>query len=140
MSVGANMPVYFDHEKLNVYQEAILFVSWADEFVQPIPKNVAAKDQLDRAATSVALNIAEANGKFSIRDRCRFLANAYGSAVECSACLDVFVAKKLAGLEDTRPGKERLRNIVSMLVGLINSLSSRVSEEGPEYTVEGDLE
>lgn len=108
--------------------------------MQSVSRNAAAKDQLDRASTSVPLNIAEGNGKFSIKDRCRFLGNAYGSAVECAACLDVFVAKKLAKPEDIEPGKERLKGIVDMLVGLMNSLSNRVSEESAEYLIEYEYE
>lgn len=30
------------------------------------------KDQLDRASTSIPLNIAEGNGKYTPKDRCRF--------------------------------------------------------------------
>ena len=103
------MTIHFDHEKLNVYQEAIAFVSWADELIRSISRSVAAKDQLGRASTSVPLNIAEGNGKFSHKDRCRFLGNAYGSAVECAACLDVLAAKGLVGSDDVRVGKETLR-------------------------------
>ena len=129
------MTVYFDHEKLNVYQEAIAFVSWADELIRSVSRGAAAKDQLDRASTSVPLNIAEGNGKFSPRDRCRFLGNAYGSAVECAACLDVLVAKGLVTSDEARVGKETLRNIVAMLVGLTNKLLDRVGEGKAEYMV-----
>lgn len=52
----------FDHEKLNVYQKAIRFVAWADDLLQTIPKSTAVHNQLDRASTSVPLNIAEGNG------------------------------------------------------------------------------
>jgi len=27
-------PVYFDHEKLHVYQKALQFVSWAEQLIQ----------------------------------------------------------------------------------------------------------
>lgn len=130
------MGIYFDHEKLKVYQESIRFVSWADDLLLSVSKNAAVKDHLDRASTSIPLNIAEGNGKFSIKDRCRFLGHAYGSAVECAACLDVFVSKKLVQPEEIEPGKIRLKQIVSMLVGLMNSLSDRVGEETAEYSVE----
>jgi len=132
--------IYFDHEKLNVYQKTIEFIAWADELLQTISKSAAAKDHLDRASTSIALNIAEGNGKFTIKDRCRFLSTAYGSSVECGACLDVLQAKGLVDLERIRPGKEHLKAIVSMLVGLINSLSSRVAEDGAEYLTDDVFE
>jgi hypothetical protein len=59
------MKVYFDHEKLDVYREAIAFCAWAGELLNTISVKAAAKDQLDRASTSIPLNLAEGNGKFS---------------------------------------------------------------------------
>ena len=123
----------FDHDKLNVYQEAVDFVSWATKLLNSISGKAAAKDQLDRASTSIVLNIAEGNGKFSVKDRCRFLSIAYGSAVESVACLDVFVAKGLATPEEIEEGRRKLKSIVAMLVGLKNSLMDRVREEPAEY-------
>ena len=89
------MKTYFDHEKLDVYQEAIAFCGWVGEFLAPISAKAAVKGQLDRASTSIPLNIAEGNGKFSAKDRARFLEMARGSALECAACLDVLVVRKL---------------------------------------------
>ena len=59
------MKTYFDHEKLDVYREAILFCGWVGEVLATITARAAVKDQLDRASTSIPLNIAEGNGKFS---------------------------------------------------------------------------
>ncbi|MEI8139182.1 MAG: four helix bundle protein [bacterium] len=126
------MNTSFDHEKLNVYKEAIKFVVWADELLETLPKNLAVHGQLDRAATSIPLNIAEGNGKYTAPDRCRFFDIARGSALECAACLDVLVAKKR--LKEADEGKEILVRIVSMLVGLIRSTSSdRVHEDSCSY-------
>ena len=127
------MRPYFDHEKLKVYQSAIRFVTWSTDFLAGINAKAAAKDQLDRASTSVPLNIAEGNGKFATRDRCRFLDIARGSALECAACLDVLVAKRLTEEQTIRSGKEQLVEVVSMLVGLTNSLMARIGEEAPTY-------
>ena len=129
------MKAQFDHEKLDVYQEAIRFVAWAGDLLETLPKSLAAYDQLDRASTSIALNIAEGNGKYTAPDRCRFFDIARGSALECAACLDVLVAKKR--LVCAEQGKEMLVPIVSMLVGLIRSTSSdRVHEESVEYAAD----
>jgi four helix bundle protein len=128
------MKPLFDHEKLTVYQSSITFITWSTELLSQVKTKAAVKDQLDRASTSIPLNIAEGNGKFAIRDRCRYLDFARGSALECAACLDVLVAKRLAKDVATLPGKEQLVEIVSMLMGLIKSLSSRVGEEPGEYS------
>ena len=126
------MKTNFDHEKLEVYQQAIGFVSWVDKVLESIPKSLAVYNQLDRASTSIPLNIAEGNGKYTEADRCRFFDIARGSALECAACLDVLVAKKRIDSADS--GKAVLMGIVSMLVGLIRSTSARrVYEDSTEY-------
>ena len=126
------MKTHFDHEKLDVYQNSIEFVGWVDELLRVIPKSLAVHDQLERASTSIPLNIAEGNGKYTSADRCRFFDIARGSALECAACLDVLVAKKRIDSADS--GKAILVGIVSMLVGLIRSNSnSRVYEDEGEY-------
>jgi len=73
------------------------------------------------------------NGKFSKKDRCRFLDIAMSSALESAACLDVLVAKKHFKAEDVEDGKKQLKSIVSMLMGLIANFSDRLGEEVVEY-------
>ena len=130
------MKIYFDHEKLDVYREAINFCGWVSEFLASISAKAAAKDQLDRASTSIPLNIAEGNGKFSAKDRARFFEMARGSALECAACLDVLVARKLTKEETVAAQKKCLVRIVEMLVGLLRRFSDRADvlrEEAPDY-------
>jgi four helix bundle protein len=119
------MKIYFDHEKLDVYRESIAFCGWVGEFLGAISAKAAAKDQLDRASTSIPLNIAEGNGKFSARDRARFFEMARGSALECAACLDVLFVRKLASEEQVLDPKEKLARIVQMLTGLLRKFSER---------------
>lgn len=126
------MKSYFDHEKLDVYKASIEFVRWTDELLKELPKSLAVTNQLDRASTSIPLNLAEGNGKFTDADRCRFFDIARGSALECAACLDVLAARQRIDCADE--GKIQLFRIVSMLVGLIRSTSpSRVYEEPAKY-------
>jgi four helix bundle protein len=123
----------FDHEKLEVYQESLRFIAWLEPLLERLPKSVSVRDQLDRASTSISLNLAEGNGKFTRPDRCRFFDNSRGSALECAAALDVLVAKAKCNVDELLPGKERLRAIVSMLVGLIKSNSDyRLHDENTE--------
>ncbi len=120
----------FDHEKLEVYQAAIEHLRWIEPFLQALPRSLSVADQLDRASTSIPLNIAEGNGKFTEADRCRFFDIARGSALECAAALDVLAAKGRWSAENLEPGKERLFRIVSMLVGLIRANSGYRMHEG----------
>jgi|SRR5665213_599152 len=113
----------FDHEKLEVYQESLAFVTWLEPWLQKLPKSIAVRDQLDRASTSISLNLAEGNGKFTSPDRCRFFDIARGSALECAAALDILVCQGRFELSVVTAGKERLRRIVSMLVGLTRANS-----------------
>ena len=119
------MKTYFDHEKLDVYQEAIAFCGWIGELLSQISAKAAAKDHLDRASTSLPLNIAQGNGKFSTVDRARFLEIARSSALECAACLDVLAVRKLVAAERILPAKERLVRIVNMLMGMLKRFSGR---------------
>lgn len=119
------MKTYFDHEKLDVYQESIVFCGWVGDLLGEITSKAAAKDQLDRASTSLLLNIAEGNGKFSDADRSRFLEIARGSALECAACLDVLVARRFIAAERIVPAKEQLARIVKMLMGMLKRFSGR---------------
>jgi four helix bundle protein len=124
----------FDHEKLNVYHESLAFVGHATELLERVPKKMAVYDQLDRASTAIPLNIAEETGKFTGPDRCRYYDTARGSALECAACLDVLVVKKVLTDADIARGKEILLSVVSMLVGLIKSVApDRVYEEPADY-------
>src|SRR5690606_22653725 len=58
--------------------------------------NRSLRDQLDRAAQSIALNLAEGRGRSSLKDQKRFFAIAFASARECQAIL------MLADLEKTQ--------------------------------------
>jgi four helix bundle protein len=129
--VSTNAQPFFDHEKLDVYREAIAFVGWLSALMEPTMRAPDVKDHLDRAASSVALNIAEGNGKYSPKDRCRYFDTAHGSALECAAGLDVLVAKAKLTVEQIHPGKERLQRIVRMLMGLIKRNSTRDYDKNP---------
>lgn len=111
----------FGHERLDVYREAIAFELWAGDRLENIPKSLAAHDQLDRSSTSIPLNIAEGNGKWSRKDRCRFFDIAWGSCLESASAIDVLVARKALELEEANPGKQMLAAMVRMLVGLIKA-------------------
>ena len=115
----------FDHERLTVYQESIRFIIWISELLENIPKNLSVHNQLDRASTSIPLNIAEGNGKYTSADRYRYFDSARGSALECAACLDVLVAKMKIDEGKVKKGKDQLCQIVSMLIGLIRANSER---------------
>jgi four helix bundle protein len=126
----------FDHEKLRAYQEALRFAAWVEPLFEKLPAKLAARDQLDRASTSIVLNIAEGNGKRSHPDRCRFLDIARGSTVECAACLDVLVVKRRLSQSEANEGKLILLAIVSLVAGVIARFSSQLEEAPANYDTE----
>jgi len=133
----------FDQERLDVYQESIAFCGWVGDFLNEITAKAAAKDQIDRASTSLPLNIADGNSKLSTTDRARFLEIARGSALECAACLDVLAARKFVSPDRITPAKEQLVRIVNRLTGMLKKFSSRAEflreDEGP-YAIEHEQE
>ena len=123
-----------DHEELRVYQEALKFAARTEIVLQQTKKADEVYDQLDRARTSILLNIAEGNGRHTAADRCRFFDIARGSALECAACLDLLSIKKVVPPMELQSDKEILKNIVSMLVGLIrNNSTERMHEASVSY-------
>lgn len=116
---------YFGHEKLDVYGVAIDFVGLATTFVDELPKGRAfLADQLYRAATSIALNIAEGAGEFSAGDKARFYRMALRSATECAAIVDVLCQSKIITEEARANARAVLHRIVSMLTRLAQQFSS----------------
>ena len=107
----------FDHERLDVYQRALELLDPIDRIVDQMPAGRAhLKDQLDRAATSIVLNIAEGAGEFSLADKQRFYRMARRSATESAAVLDVIRRRGHAPGELLDQARELLIRIVSMLV------------------------
>ncbi|WP_146524692.1 four helix bundle protein [Novipirellula artificiosorum] len=126
----------FDHDRLDVYRLSIDYV--ASSFA--IAKDLGgchrhARDQWLRAAQSIPLNIAEGNGKRSLKDRSRFLDIARGSVLECVAIQDSLAATDGMSDERHRQLKRLLHRIVSMLTRLI-ARSDVVAESGSEYKYE----
>lgn len=56
------------------------------------------RDQLMRAASSIALNLAEGNSKSSVKEKKRFYQTAYGSLKECQTIF-VLMKNKDQGLD-----------------------------------------
>ena len=97
--------------------------------------NRPARDQWLRASQSIPLNIAEGNGKQSLKDKNRFFEIARGSALECASIHDVLRVCDAVDSESNRQGKSDLKRIVSMLTRLIQRTQT-VSEGSVEYEYE----
>jgi four helix bundle protein len=123
----------FDHERHDVYRLAIEYVASSYRTAKSLkgPERHA-RDQWLRAAQSIPLNIAEGNGKQSLKDKSRFFEIARGSALECAAIHDILHSFEAIDSELNRTAKNNLKRIVSMLTRLIQRAES-VTEELDEY-------
>lgn len=125
--------MYFDHEKLIVYQKSLEFIEFVEPILQRFKYRIPVIEHLDEASTSVSLNTTEGTGKYTPKDKCKFFDISRGSALECASCLDILIRKKKISEEELIHGKKLLYEIVSMLIGLIKSNSDRVYENNIDY-------
>ena len=117
---------------MEVYQRALVFVRTASSLrTTLLRRHAGLADQLDRAAVSIALNIAEGAGEFARREKARFYRIARRSATECAAILDVTHELRLADEETVCAGKEQLRAIVGSLIGLGKKMESEAASASP---------
>jgi four helix bundle protein len=116
---------HFEHEGLDVYKAAIQLVGLADRVIDALPRGRGyLADQLARASSSIALNIAEGAGEFAGAEKARFYRIARRSATECAAILDVCSALGLAGPEPVAACRDPLLRIAAMLTRMIQNLSA----------------
>jgi four helix bundle protein len=105
--------VVLDASKLHCYQVALELHTLCCTLVALLNRIV--KDQLERASLSVVLNIAEAGGRRSRRDKARFYTIARGSATEVAALLDVLEMRRLASPATLRTARRRAIRVIQML-------------------------
>ncbi len=128
----------FDHERLDVYRLSIDYIARSFEAAQPLEGLYRhARDQWLRAAQSIPLNIAEGNGKRSLKDRARFLDIARGSALECAAIQDVLVVSGGMSRATDHEWKSKLVRMVAMLTRMAIKFDG-VSESSSEYNQSAD--
>lgn len=108
----------FNHHRLDAYQVTMEFIRWRERSLKRLPRNSDLADQIDRASSSIALNIAEACGEASAGDQARFFRIARRSATECNAILDVAEALGHETPARINEGRALLARVVAMLTVL----------------------
>ncbi len=86
---GGQKTSLFAHERLAAYQVSLEFVGWFHALPRACELASRLFRQMDKAATSVVLNIAEGNGRCLEADRRKFLDIAESSAVKVATYLDL---------------------------------------------------
>ena len=123
-----NGGIYFAHERLDVYQVALELVVWLDGFLGATRLGTSCATRLDKGTTSLVLNIAEGNGRFSQADQMRFLDIAHTSAMRVAACLDMLVARRQVEVDQIGEGKRILTRVVPLLLGLRRYLDQHAEQ------------
>ncbi len=92
----------FKFEKLEVWQLALEYLDLIYEIANQLPRSEEynLKSQMTRAATSVALNIAEGSTGQTNSEQARFLGLAIRSLIETIACQRIISRRKLLRDED----------------------------------------
>jgi four helix bundle protein len=124
---GRFMPFMF--EKLEVYQKAVDLAERIARLTWKFPRRTYyLTDQLNRAALSIAANLAEGNGRWHKGDRRQFFWIARGSAQECLPILEV--CRRLEFLDEQvhKELKTEIEVIGKMICGLIHGLEIRSGE------------
>jgi four helix bundle protein len=111
----------FSFEKLIVWKEARSFITKIYDITDIFPnkEKFGLSSQIQRAAVSVAANIAEGSSRFSKKDYVRFLQISYGSLMEVLSHAYVALDRKYIGNDSLN----LVRNHVKKLSFLINQLS-----------------
>ncbi|MEA3391982.1 MAG: four helix bundle protein [Candidatus Marinimicrobia bacterium] len=111
----------FGFEKLIVWKEARAFITKIYELTDNFPnkEKFGLSSQIQRAAVSVAANIAEGSSRFSRKDFARFLQISFGSLMEVLSHAYVALDRKYIGNDSLN----MVRNCVRKLSFLINKLS-----------------
>ena len=111
-----------DHEKLDAYHIAVEFVVLSDAVIENLPRGRGyLSDQLQRAALSIPLNIAEGAGEYAVDEKVRFYRMAKRSATECASILDV--CRKLQLLDEQKYAKGR--DILVRIVSILTKMAQR---------------
>jgi len=91
---AASPKYYFPHESLEAYQLGLAAFKWAGANLlahKRLPAKYARK--IDQSATSMVLNVAEGNGRFSPDDHRTFIDNAKQAATSFGVYLELSAAK-----------------------------------------------
>ncbi|HUD19947.1 MAG TPA: four helix bundle protein [Patescibacteria group bacterium] len=114
----------FRFENLLVYQEAVVLSNKIFTLTGKWPSQLrfSLGDQLNRAALSISLNIAEGSSRTG-KDFQHFLSIARGSCYECVPIITIAKDQRLIAERDFQELKQKIFEISKMLTALRSSLS-----------------
>lgn len=124
----------FAFEKRIVCQKVVTLADQVLAATERFPRGYAfLSDQLNRTSVSIAANLAEGNGRFTIPDRRHFFGIARGSIQECVPLLDLALRRGLLRRDSHDELRKRLEEVGKMISGLINGLGKREACHSPQH-------
>jgi four helix bundle protein len=116
----------FKFENLKVWKEAVHFASEVYTLTKKLPKTeqFGLVSQLNRAAVSVSLNIAEGSGRNSDADYSRFIQIAIGSVNEIVTLLSICLDQKYITKAEQEAFYAKCEVLSKMLFAFRNYLKS----------------
>jgi four helix bundle protein len=113
----------FSFEQLQVYQLSLEWVEEVERFCKRSKGELSHsfKDQFQRAALSVPLNIAEGNGRWHSAERRQFFWIARGSVFECVPLLELLKRKKQMAGDEFEKARDQLDHLGRMLTNLVKA-------------------
>jgi four helix bundle protein len=132
----------FKFEQLDVWQLAIEYIDAIYAIAEKLPRSEEynLKSQIVRAATSIALNIAEGSTGQTDAEQARFLSMAIRSLVETVACQDLIKHRKYfadeAVLDRAYSKSELLARKLQAFRKSLLSKSSHIREGATPYIVD----
>ena len=119
----------FFYRKLKVYQDAMVLLEDVYQLTKKFPSSEihGLTNQIQRAAVSIPSNIAEGMGRFSIKDRIRFIDISNGSLMEVMCQLEI--AHKLGYISDEELQMQdtKIATIAKMVLGLRKNLEEKIN-------------
>lgn len=130
-------PVAYKFQSLQVYQLALDYLDRVYDLAHHLPdaEKFNLRSQLERATTSVVLNIAEGSTGQSDPEQSRFTSMALRSYLETVACLDIAERRGYVSSDDLQSVRESGHRLFVKLQALRRALSEPVSHRRSPVTV-----
>ena len=119
----------FFYRKLKVYQDAMILLEDIYNLTKKFPQQelYGLTNQIQRAAISIPSNIAEGMGRFSIKDRIRFIDISNGSLMEVMCQLEIAHRLGYISAEELQIQDTQIATIAKMILGLRKNLENKLN-------------
>ena len=119
----------FYYRKLLVYQHAMMLLEDVYHLTKQFPSSElhGLTNQIQRAAVSIPSNIAEGVGRFSIKDRIRFIDISNGSLMEVMCQLEIAQRLGYISEDDFKKQEINIATIAKMILGLRKNLEVKLN-------------